>query len=108
MAEAKTLVMGVDTPTATEAELKERVAVLEATIQKYMPEFVKAVKFSVQNGADLAMAQGAFAEEYPDDEYTLLGMAIKYAGLHGIAVLVTGTNKHGAKPPAGGRKKKKG
>ena len=34
--------------------------------------------------------QDAFAADYQEDEYTLLGMAIKYAGLHGKEVQVIG------------------
>jgi hypothetical protein len=34
--------------------------------------------------------QDAFAADYQEDEYTLLGMAIKYAGLGGQEVRVIG------------------
>jgi hypothetical protein len=37
--------------------------------------------------------QDAFAADYQEDEYTLLGMAIKYAGLRGKEVRVTGKNR---------------
>jgi len=37
--------------------------------------------------------QDAFAADYQDDEYTLLGMAIKYAGLRGKEVRVIGKNR---------------
>ncbi|MGA7925790.1 MAG: hypothetical protein WCA20_07315 [Candidatus Sulfotelmatobacter sp.] len=37
--------------------------------------------------------QGAFAAGYQEDEYTLLGMAIKYAGLSGKEVRVIGKNR---------------
>ncbi len=32
--------------------------------------------------------QDAFAAGYDEDEYALLGMAVKYAGLHGVTVTV--------------------
>jgi hypothetical protein len=35
----------------------------------------------------------AFAADYPEDEYTLLGMAIKYAGLRGKEVRVIRRNR---------------
>ena len=35
----------------------------------------------------------AFAADYQEDEYTLLGMAIKYAGLRGKEVRVIGKNR---------------
>jgi hypothetical protein len=34
-----------------------------------------------------------FAADYQEDEYTLLGMAIKYAGLRGKEVRVIGKNR---------------
>jgi hypothetical protein len=37
--------------------------------------------------------QDAFAADYQDDEYMLLGMAIKYAGLRGKEVRVIGKNR---------------
>jgi len=40
----------------------------------------------------MVLHQDAFAASYHDDEYTLLGMAIKYAGLHGVVVTVIGRN----------------
>ena len=40
----------------------------------------------------MLLHQDAFAAGYQDDEYTLLGMAVKFAGLHGVSVTVFGTN----------------
>ena len=37
--------------------------------------------------------QDAFAADYQEDEYKLLGMAIKYAGLRGKEVRVIGRNR---------------
>ncbi|MGO9124855.1 MAG: hypothetical protein ACLP6G_08185 [Terriglobales bacterium] len=37
--------------------------------------------------------QDAFAADYQEDEYMLLGMAIKYAGLRGKEVRVIGMNR---------------
>jgi len=37
--------------------------------------------------------QDSFAADYQDDEYALLGMAIKYAGLRGKEVRVIGINR---------------
>jgi hypothetical protein len=36
----------------------------------------------------VSLYQNAFAADYQDDEYRLLGMAIKYAGLRGKEVRV--------------------
>ncbi len=41
----------------------------------------------------MMLHQDSFAAGYHDDEYTLLGMAVKYAGLHGVVVTVIGTNR---------------
>ena len=40
----------------------------------------------------MVLHQDSFAAGYHDDEYTLLGMAVKYAGLNGVEVKVIGTN----------------
>jgi hypothetical protein len=45
-----------------------------------------------EHGDILILHQDAFAAGYDDDEYLLLGMAIKYAGLHGVQVQLIGTN----------------
>jgi len=37
--------------------------------------------------------QDAFAADYQDDKYMLLGMAIKFAGLRGKEVRVIGKNR---------------
>jgi hypothetical protein len=37
--------------------------------------------------------QDAFAAGYHKDEYILLGLAIKYAGLHNVAVTIIGKNE---------------
>lgn len=39
------------------------------------------------------MHQDAFAAGYDDEEYTLLGMAMKYAGLQGVTIRVIGKNE---------------
>ena len=38
----------------------------------------------------MVLHQDAFAVGLDDDEYTLLGMAVKYAGLYGVAISVIG------------------
>jgi hypothetical protein len=79
-------------------EEDSRVATLQATIEHYLPEFAAAVaKFAKESGDDagqLVVHQDAFAAGYHDDEYTLLGMAVKYAGLRGVTLNIIGKN-HG-------------
>ena len=60
------------------------------TIEEALPDFVKGCL----GDADLVfLHQDAFAADYQEDEYKLLGMAIKYAGLRGKEVRVIGTNR---------------
>ena len=97
MAKAKVLMRGVDSPETSQQEEKDRIAVLRATVEKYLPEFANGVtkmEAEIKGGRDTTMVlhQDAFAAGYDDDEYTLFGMAMKYAGLHGVAVTVIGKN----------------
>ncbi len=95
MAEAKRLRMGVDSPSPTPDEAKDRVEVLRATVKKYLPDFARGVAEIAAKGeqdSTMILHQDAFAAGYDHDEYTLLGMAVKYAGLHGVQLTVTGTN----------------
>jgi hypothetical protein len=39
------------------------------------------------------MHQDAFAADYQEDEYRLMGMAIKFAGICGKEVRIIGTNR---------------
>jgi hypothetical protein len=93
----KHLTMGVDCPAPTPEQERERIAILRATVEQYLPEFARNVArmasgSSENHEATLFVHQDAFAAGYDDDEYTLLGMALKYAGLHGVPVSVVGTN----------------
>ncbi len=95
MAQAKRLRMGADCPSPTPHQEEERIAVLRATVEKYLPDFAKGVAEIAAKGekdSTMLLHQDAFAAGYHDDEYTLLGMAIKYAGLLGVAVTVMGRN----------------
>jgi hypothetical protein len=96
VAKPKNLTMGVDSPSPSPNEEKERIEVLRATVAKYLPEFVKGVnqvaQHNVNGEATMILHQDAFAASYHDDEYTLLGMAIKYAGLQGVEITIIGKN----------------
>jgi hypothetical protein len=66
-------------------------------VETYLPEFAKGVATLADHGKCskdrvMILHQDAFAAGYDDDEYMLLGMAVKYAGLHGVEVTVTGVN----------------
>jgi hypothetical protein len=93
----KELTLGVDAVPPTTDDLIDRVGTLRATIEKYLPDFARGVSEAVQNangedGATMVLHQDAFAAGYDDDECMLLGMAIKYAGLHGVTVNIIGKN----------------
>ena len=81
--------IGYSHSTMTNDERMQRESGLIATIRKKLPEFAKACA----DDAELVLLhQDAFAADYQEDEYVLLGMAIKYAGLRGKEVRVIGEN----------------
>ncbi len=59
-------------------------------IEKLLPDFVKSCR---ENVGPLILHQDSFAVDYQDHEYSLLGMAIKFAGLHGKEVRIIGKNR---------------
>lgn len=48
-------------------------------VEKELPDFVKMIKTSKDEM--IIFGQDAFAADYQEQEFSLLGMAIKYAGL---------------------------
>ena len=74
----------------TNEERRQREANLIATIRAKLPDFARMCA----DYTELVMLhQDAFAADYQEDEYILLGMAIKYAGLRGKEVRVIGKNR---------------
>jgi hypothetical protein len=74
----------------TNDERMQRESSLIANIRRKLPDFAKACA----DDAELVLLhQDAFAADYQEDEYALLGMAIKYAGLRGKEVRVIGRNR---------------
>jgi len=95
MAKVYPLTMGVDQESPSMVEEETLVADLQATIEHYLPEFAKGVEAAaalVGEDTKTLLHQDGFAAAYHYDEYTLLGMAIKYAGLKGVVVVVIGKN----------------
>ncbi len=74
----------------TSDERMQREANLIATIRKKLPDFAQ---MCADDSKLVMLHQDSFAADYQDDEYTLLGMAIKYAGLRGKEVRVIGKNQ---------------
>jgi hypothetical protein len=72
----------------TNDERMQRESSLIATIRKKLSDFAKACADDTEL---VLLHQDAFAADYQEDEYALLGMAIKYAGLRGKEVRVIGT-----------------
>ncbi len=74
----------------TDDEPIQRESNLIATIRKKLPDFAKACADDTEV---VLLHQDAFAADYQEDEYKLLGMAIKFAGLRGKEVRVIGKNR---------------
>ena len=74
----------------TDDDRMQRESSLIATIRRKLPDFAKACADDTEL---VLLHQDAFAADYQDDEYLLLGMAIKYAGLRGKEVRVIGKNR---------------
>jgi hypothetical protein len=74
----------------TEEERQQKEAALTAKIKDLLPDFVKACR---ANDGAVIIHQDSFAADYQDEEYVLLGMAIKFAGLCGKEIRIVGTNR---------------
>lgn len=74
----------------TNDERMQRESNLIATIRRKLPEFAKACADDTEL---VLLHQDTFAVDYQEDEYMLLGMALKYAGLRGKEVRVIGKNR---------------
>ena len=77
-------------------ELVEKEAALAAEIERLLPDFAN----SCRDKPDVVIIhQDAFAADYQDHEYALLGKAIKFAGLHAREVRIIGKNRETHKGP---------
>lgn len=76
--------------------VSEREANLIATIEKKLPDF--AEKCRSTQGLPLILHQDAFAGAYQAEEYVLLGMAIKFAGITGKEIHIIGRNRDTLNP----------
>jgi hypothetical protein len=70
---------------------------LIAAIEEGLPDFARACRDLVV--PVVIMHQDAFAADYQGEEYKLLGMAIKFAGICGKEVRIIGTNGHTTDKP---------
>lgn len=69
-------------------DIKEKEKLLREVIERRLPEFSFACKNTGAEG--ILLTQDAFAADLQTDEYMLLGMAIKYAGLFNKQVTIIG------------------
>ncbi len=81
------LIMSSENPT----ELAKKEANLIAAIEKMLPDFARTCR--AQDTPVVIMHQDAFAADYQEEEYRLMGMAIKFAGICGKEVRIIGTNR---------------
>jgi len=72
----------------SQQDVDKREKALRMAMERVLPDFVKSCKENVE---PLLIHQDAFAVDY--DEYELLGMAIKFAGLYGKEVHIVGKNR---------------
>ena len=71
-------------------ELMEKEAALVAEIETLLPDFAR----SCRDSTDVVIIhQDSFAADYQDDEYTLFGKAMKFAGIYGKEIRVIGKNR---------------
>ena len=68
----------------SEIDIESREKVLIYFVEKNLPQYKEMCEESIKNDAIILMHQDAYAGDYQDDEYFLLGAAIKYAGLRGV------------------------
>jgi len=86
------LVPGTKQPSANnpeerKLERQKRREQLHVLLPEMLPEFKKSVLVGVDK---IILHQDAFAAGYHADEYTMLGMAVKFAGDHGREIIFIG------------------
>lgn len=83
-------------PDELEEEIFIRETALVRLMEELLPDFVESCR---QDSDVIILHQDAFAAGYQEEEYRLLGMAIKFAGLCGKEVRIIGANRETRKPP---------
>ena len=95
MAKIIPLKMGADLKSPSLHEEETRVDTLMATVEHYIPDFARGVEEVATENTEASLMivhQDSFAANYDLDEYTLLGMAVKYAGCKGVELHIMGKN----------------
>jgi len=73
------------------AGLVQREADLISTIDRVLPDFARACH--ADDIPVVVLNQDAFAADYQEEEYRLMGMAIKFAGICGKEIRIHGRNR---------------
>ena len=73
----------------TEADRFHREREFKESFEQQLPDFVRMCSDAID---EVVFHQDAFAADYQDREFCLLGRAIKYAGLLGKTVRIIGRN----------------
>ena len=73
------------------AGLVQREADLISTIDRMLPDFARACH--AEDIPVVVLHQDAFAADYQEEEYRLMGMAIKFAGICGKEIRIHGRNR---------------
>ena len=77
-----------------ESEIKKKEKQLIDFLETKIPDFVKMISSAVKSGKkSIIIHQDAFCADYQEDEYALLGKAIKSCGIFGIEIHITGANR---------------
>jgi hypothetical protein len=79
----------IETPSEKSSDgIGEQEKILRVAMEGMLPEFVKSRQ---ETGDSLVIHRDAFAADY--NEYELLGIAIKFAGLYGKELQIVGKNR---------------
>ena len=74
-----------------QTELARKEANLISVVEKILPDFARACR--AHDTPVVILHQDAFAADYQEEEYRLIGLAIKFAGICGKEVRIIGTNR---------------
>lgn len=69
------------------------ILLVESRLQGFCTAVKEAHKNEPVGDTNVLLHQDAFAGDYQDDEFYLLGCAIKYAGEFGVTVTIIGNNQ---------------
>ena len=78
----------------TEEEIKKKVSELWDFIESEVPSFSHFIKEYIdKKQKHILIHQDAYAADYQDEEFALLGKVVKLCGTLGISIKIVGTNR---------------